>query len=94
MSLEGTLAGVVGSLIMGGMGVGLGLLPLPALGYTAGAAFLANYVESLLGACLQNDKHPWATNEVRGLGHRERGEFLWSRGGFDTELLCGVWSVW
>ena len=45
-------------------GVLVGLMPVAALWWCALAAFLANNVESLLGASLQNDKHPWATNEV------------------------------
>lgn len=63
VSLEGTLAGVVGSILMAGAGVGLKLMGLNAVPLVLVAAFVATNVESLLGASLQNDQHPWATNE-------------------------------
>lgn len=63
VSLEGTLAGVVGSILMAGAGVGLKLMGWNAVPLVLVAAFVATNVESLLGASLQNDQHPWATNE-------------------------------
>jgi uncharacterized protein (TIGR00297 family) len=63
VSLEGTLAGVVGSILIAGAGVGLKLMGLNAVPLVLVAAFVATNVESLLGASLQNEQHPWATNE-------------------------------
>jgi uncharacterized protein (TIGR00297 family) len=63
VSLEGTLAGVVGSILIAGAGVGLRLMGLNAVPLVLVAAFVATNVESLLGASLQNEQHPWATNE-------------------------------
>lgn len=63
VSLEGTLAGVVGSVLMGTAGVALGLVGAGSLPLVLAAAFVATNVESLLGVWLQNDKYPWATNE-------------------------------
>jgi uncharacterized protein (TIGR00297 family) len=63
VSLEGTLAGVGGSLIMLGAGVLLGQIPLGAVLIGTVAAFVATNIESVLGATLQNDKFTWATNE-------------------------------
>ncbi len=63
VSLEGTLAGVVGSVLIAGAGVGLRLMAWNAVPLVLLAAFVATNVESLLGASLQNDQHPWATNE-------------------------------
>ncbi len=64
VSLEGTLAGVVGSVIMAGAGVALGLVGAASVPLILAAAFVATNVESLLGAALQNgDEYPWATNE-------------------------------
>ena len=63
ISLEGTLAGVVGSILMGAAGVALGLVSAASLPLILAAAFVATNVESLLGVWLQNDKYPWATNE-------------------------------
>lgn len=63
VSLEGTLAGVMGSILIAGAGVGLQLMAWNAVPLVLVAAFAATNVESLLGASLQNDQHPWATNE-------------------------------
>lgn len=63
VSLEGTLAGVVGSILIAGAGVGLKLMGWNAVPLVLIAAFVATNVESLLGASLQNEQHPWATNE-------------------------------
>lgn len=63
ISLEGTLAGVVGSVIIALAGVGMRFVAWKAVPVVLVAAFLATNVESLLGASLQNDRHPWATNE-------------------------------
>jgi uncharacterized membrane protein len=53
----------VGSVIMAGAGVALGVVGGACVPLILVAAFVATNVESLLGAALQNDKYPWATNE-------------------------------
>lgn len=63
VSAEGTAAGVVGSVILGGVGICAGMVPMHALLPIALAAFIANNVESLIGATAQG-KVPWLTNEV------------------------------
>lgn len=63
ISVEGTLAGVGGSLLIAAAGVLLRLMPTSAVAAVLIAAFVATNIESVLGASLQNDKHPWATNE-------------------------------
>jgi len=62
VSLEGLLAGVLGSLIIAILAKALNMIRVDAILYCAIAAFLANYVESLLGAVFQ-DKLKWLTNE-------------------------------
>lgn len=62
VSLEGTLAGLVGSLIMAVTGWGVGLMPLWGIGVCLIAAFIATNLESVLGATLQ-PKLDWLTNE-------------------------------
>ncbi len=63
VSLEGTLAGVVGSLLLAGIGYGLGLISLGGLGICAIAALVATTIESLIGATVQ-EKFDWLTNEL------------------------------
>ena len=65
VSLEGTLAGVGGSLILAGYGVGSGLMPPAAALPTVLAAWFANNVESIIGATAQGKQGlGWLTNEV------------------------------
>lgn len=63
VSLEGTLAGVGGSIIIALYGVLVRMIPLNTVPLILVAAFIATNIESLLGASLQNDKFPWITNE-------------------------------
>jgi len=64
VSLEGTIAGILGSLLIAAIGWGVGLLASPwDLLWCAIAAFFATNIESLIGATLQN-KYNWLTNEV------------------------------
>ena len=67
VSVEGTLAGVVGSIIMAAIGNSLGLIT-SSKGFTACllAAFVATTVESFIGALYQ-DKYPWLSNELVNL---------------------------
>jgi uncharacterized protein (TIGR00297 family) len=64
VSLEGTIAGIVGSIFMSAIGWGVGLLATPwDLLWCAIAAFIATNIESLIGATLQ-EKYDWLTNEL------------------------------
>jgi uncharacterized protein (TIGR00297 family) len=63
ISLEGTLAGVVASLVLAGVGWAVGLISPLAMGWCAIAALMATNIESLIGATLQT-RLIWLTNEV------------------------------
>jgi uncharacterized protein (TIGR00297 family) len=63
VSVEGTVAGIVGSAVLALFAVAIGLLPLPAVGIVLVAAFIACNFESFLGATYQG-KVAWLTNEV------------------------------
>lgn len=63
VSLEGTLAGVVGSVAISLVGWGAGLIDLTYVLFCVVAAFIATNLESLIGATLQA-KVDWMTNEV------------------------------
>lgn len=66
VSLEGTLAGVVGSIAIAFIGWGVGLINLTGVTICAVAAFIATNLESVIGATLQS-KFDWMTNEVVNL---------------------------
>jgi uncharacterized protein (TIGR00297 family) len=64
VSLEGTIAGVVGSLLIAVIGWTVGLLTSPwDLLWCAIAALIATNIESLIGATLQS-QYDWLTNEL------------------------------
>ena len=63
VSLEGTLAGVVGSLILAVAAWGIGLIPIVGVLICAVAAFVATTIESLIGATIE-DKLPGLTHDV------------------------------
>jgi uncharacterized protein (TIGR00297 family) len=64
ISLEGMIAGVFGSLLIATLGWAVGLLASPwEVLWCAIAAFIANNIESLIGAAFQ-DKYEWLTNEI------------------------------
>ncbi|NJL44585.1 MAG: TIGR00297 family protein [Leptolyngbyaceae cyanobacterium SM2_3_12] len=63
VSVEGTLAGFVGSAVIALVGWGVGLITPWGIGVCLIAAFLATTLESLIGATLQ-DQIPWLTNEL------------------------------
>jgi len=63
VSLEGTLAGIVGSVAIALVGWTVGLIPAIHLLTCAIAAFIATNLESLIGATLQ-DRYRWLTNEL------------------------------
>jgi uncharacterized protein (TIGR00297 family) len=66
VSLEGTLAGIVASLVIGGLGYALGLFGLLAVVLVVVAAFVGTTLESVFGATL----------EKRGLLDNEAVNFL------------------
>jgi uncharacterized protein (TIGR00297 family) len=63
ISLEGTLAGIVGSAIIAVVGWGVGLISPLSLLICLVAALIATNLESVIGATLQA-KWEWMTNEV------------------------------
>lgn len=63
VSLEGTLAGIAGSMVIAVVGWGVGLIGIWDIGLCLIAAFVATTVESLIGATLQTHL-TWLTNEV------------------------------
>ena len=63
ISLEGTLAGVLGSALIASVGWAVGLIPLSGILLCLVAAFIATNLESVIGATLQ-DQWPWLTNEL------------------------------
>jgi uncharacterized protein (TIGR00297 family) len=63
VSLEGTLAGIVGGLLISLVAYSLGLIGLSGVLVCAIAAFVATNAESVIGATLQS-KFDWLTNEL------------------------------
>lgn len=63
VSLEGTLAGVVGSIAIAIVGWGVGLTDLLGIVWCVIAALIATNLESVIGATLQS-KYTWLTNEL------------------------------
>jgi uncharacterized protein (TIGR00297 family) len=62
VSLEGTAAGIAASLVIGGLGAGLGLFPWAGAAVVAVAAFLGTTLESVLGATVE--RRGWLDNEA------------------------------
>jgi uncharacterized protein (TIGR00297 family) len=63
VSLEGTLAGVVGSVAIAVVGWAVGLIDLLGILWCILAAFIATNLESVIGATLQS-QYNWLTNEI------------------------------
>lgn len=63
ISLEGTIAGIIGSLILTIYAISIGFINNSALIPSILAAFIATNIESIIGATLQN-KYYFLTNEV------------------------------
>ena len=63
VSLEGTIAGMVASLLIALVAWGFGMINLLGIGLCAIAAFVATNIESVIGATLQS-RWSWLTNEV------------------------------
>ncbi|MFN6569844.1 TIGR00297 family protein [Dendronalium sp. ChiSLP03b] len=63
ISIEGTLAGVGGSIAIALVAWGVGLINFLGIVWCVLAAFIATNLESVIGATLQS-KYTWLTNEV------------------------------
>ena len=63
VSLEGTIAGIVGSILIALVGWGAGLIDFSGILWCVLAAFVATNLESVIGATLQAEVS-WLTNEV------------------------------
>ena len=63
VSLEGTVAGILGGLAISLVAYSLGLITLSGVGLCAIAAFIATNLESVIGATVQS-KFEWLTNEL------------------------------
>ncbi len=63
VSLEGTIAGIVGSILMALVSWAVGLIDLTGIAFCVIAAFIATNIESVIGATVQS-KFDWLTNEV------------------------------
>ena len=63
VSLEGTIAGIVGSILMALVSSAVGLIDLTGIIFCVIAAFIATNIESVIGATIQS-KFEWLTNEV------------------------------
>ena len=63
VSLEGTLAGVIGSVAIALLGWNVGMINVIGIFICAIAAFIATNLESVIGATLQS-KFDWLTNEI------------------------------
>jgi len=66
VSAEGTLAGIVASIIIAALGVFLHLVNLEGAGCAVVAALIATTIESYIGAVFQDDV-PWLSNELVNL---------------------------
>jgi len=63
VSAEGTAAGVGAALAFAAVAVAVGQVSVPGAGAVAGAAIVANFFESYLGAVVQG-RVPWLTNDL------------------------------
>ena len=63
VSLEGTIAGIVGSILIALLSWAVGLIGLTGIVFCVIAAFIATNIESVIGATVQS-KFEWLTNEV------------------------------
>jgi uncharacterized protein (TIGR00297 family) len=63
VSLEGTIAGIVGSILMALVSWAVGVIDLTGILVCVVAAFIATNIESVIGATVQS-QFEWLTNEV------------------------------
>jgi uncharacterized protein (TIGR00297 family) len=88
ISLEGTLAGIVASVVIAFLGWGVGLIDQIGILFCIIAAFVATNLESVIGATLQSD-FDWLTNEVVNIVNTTIGAIVailltWAMRGFQT----------
>ena len=74
ISLEGTLAGIGGSIVLSAIAYLCGLISLPNVGICAVAAFLATTIESLIGATIE-EKFDWLTHDFVNIINTAIGAF-------------------
>lgn len=86
VSLEGTLAGILASVVMALFSWGLGAIDLLGVGWCAIAAFVATNLESLIGATGQS-KWKWLTNELVNILNTFLGAMV-------AVILALAWSYW
>jgi uncharacterized protein (TIGR00297 family) len=84
VSLEGTIAGIVGSLLLSILAWVLGMIPAIGIGICLIAAFVATNIESLIGATLQ-EKIDWLSNELVN--------FINTAIGAAVAILLGWWLL-
>ncbi|MEM9003631.1 MAG: TIGR00297 family protein [Cyanobacteria bacterium P01_F01_bin.86] len=75
VSLEGTLAGILGSTVIAGVGWATGLITLTDIPICLIAAFIATNLESVIGATLQ-EKLTWLTNELVNIANTTIGAIV------------------
>ncbi|YAI82374.1 MAG: TIGR00297 family protein [cyanobacterium endosymbiont of Rhopalodia sterrenbergii] len=75
VSFEGTLAGVIASVVIALLAWGIGLINLAGVFWCIFSAFIATSLESLIGATLQ-EKLDWMTNEVVNIINTFIGAFI------------------
>lgn len=63
VSLEGTAAGLAAAAFVGGLGLALGQVDVQGAACVTAAAFVANILESYVGATLQ-DRVDWLSNDL------------------------------
>ena len=74
VSLEGTLAGVAGALVVAGVGVAAGLFGWPAALVVAAAGFVGSLAESVLGTVAE--KRGWMDNNQLNAANTAIGALL------------------
>lgn len=85
VSLEGTIAGIVGSILMALVSSAVGLIDLTGVAFCVIAAFIATNIESVIGATVQS-KFEWLTNEVVNF-------FNTLIGAIAAIVLASIWSA-
>lgn len=85
VSLEGTIAGIVGSILMALLSWSVGLIDLTGVAFCVIAAFIATNIESVIGATVQS-KFEWLTNEVVNF-------FNTLIGAIAAIVLASIWSA-
>ena len=85
VSLEGTIAGIVGSILMALVSSAVGLIDLTGIVFCVIAAFIATNIESVIGATVQS-KFEWLTNEVVNF-------FNTLIGAIAAIVLASIWSA-